>query len=95
MAPYVGRDCGLEIKYIKGPENYAADTLSGLPLINSDVTESDIKREQLAEIYGVDQLDCDTFPLIYRTINKYQREDKNLVEEVKRANYIPYRQTDT
>ena len=33
-----------EIKYIKGPDNYAADALSRLPLINSDIRESDITR---------------------------------------------------
>ena len=37
-----------EIKYVKGPDNDAADALSRLPLFNSEVTESDITREQLA-----------------------------------------------
>ena len=33
------------IEYIKGPDNNEADTLRRFPLFNSDVTESDIKRE--------------------------------------------------
>ena len=76
-----------EIKYIKGPDDDAADALSRLPLIKSDVTESDVTREQLAESYCVDQLDGDTFPLTYRMINKYQRKDKEMVEKLKCANY--------
>ena len=76
-----------KIKYIKGPDNDAAEALSRIPLIDYEVTERDITREQLAEIYSVDQLDGDTFPLIYRTINKYQRKDKNMVEKLKCANY--------
>ena len=44
-----------EIKYIKGTDNEAAENLSKTPLINYDLTESDITRYQLVEIYGVDQ----------------------------------------
>ena len=36
---------------------------------------------------GVDQLYGNTFPLIYLTINKYQRKDNELVEKLKYANY--------
>ena len=71
---------GPEIKYIKGPNNDAEDALSRLPLINSDVTESDVTREQLVESYGVDQLYGNTFPLTHRTINKDQRKEKNLIK---------------
>ena len=70
-----------EIKYIKGPDNDTSDAVSRMPLLNYDVTESNITREQLAEIYGVDQLDGDTFPLTYQMKNKYQRKDKNLVKK--------------
>ena len=41
---------GPEIKYTKGTDNDAVDALSRLPSINSDITESNITREQLAEI---------------------------------------------
>ena len=65
-----------EIKYIKETDKNAADALSRLLLINSDVTVRNITREQLAESYGVDQLYGNTFPLTYQTINKYQLKDK-------------------
>ena len=78
---------GTEIKYIKGPDNNAADALISLPLINSDVEESKITREQLDESYGAEKLDGDTFSLTYRAIHKYQRKDKNLVEILKCANF--------
>ena len=63
------------------------DALSRLPLINSYIAESGVTREQLAGIYGVDKLDDDTFPLIYRAINKYQRKDKEMFEKLKCANH--------
>ena len=52
-----------EIKYIKGPDNGAADAFSRLPLIYYDITKSDITREQLVESYGADQLYGNTLPL--------------------------------
>ena len=76
-----------EIKYIKGPDNDAVVALSRLPLINFYVTEINVTREQLAERYSVDQLDGNMFPLTYRTIHKYQRKYKELVEKLKCANY--------
>ena len=63
-------------KYIKGTDNYSADALSRLPLINYEVTESNVIRVRLAEIYVVDQLYGDTFPRIYLTIKKYQSKEK-------------------
>ena len=33
------------IKQIKGPDNYAADALGRIPLIESDVTEREIRGE--------------------------------------------------
>ena len=54
---------GPEIKYITGPDNDAADALSRLSLIKSDITERDIKRGSLSESYSVNKLYIDTFPL--------------------------------
>ena len=71
---------------MKGRDNCTADALSRLPLINSDVTESNITREHLAESYCVNKLDKDTFPITYQTIEKNQRKEKNLVEKIKSAN---------
>ena len=83
------KEFGPEIKYIKGFDNDTSGAQSRLMFINSDITESDIASEQLVKSYGVEQLDGDTFPLIHRTINKYQRKDKELVEKSKCANYHP------
>ena len=71
-----------EIKYIKGTDNDTAEDLDRLLLINSDVTDCNITWEQLAESYGVDQLDGNTFPLTHQTINKYQRKYKELVPKI-------------
>ena len=78
---------GPEIKYIKGPDNDAADALIRLQLIDSDATESDITRENLAERYCVEKLDSNAFSLTYQTIDKYQRKDKELTDKIKVANY--------
>ena len=64
------------IKYIKGTDNYSADAFIRLLLINSDVTEGKITRENLGDIYCVDKLDDDTFPLTYQMIDKHQRKEK-------------------
>ena len=56
-------ESGPEIKYIKGPDIYATGTLIIPLLIKSDVTESNITREKIAETYFVDQLDDDKFPI--------------------------------
>ena len=63
---------GPTIKYIRGPDNDTVDALSRLPLINSLVTESEIKREDLSESYCVKKMDGNTFQLIYQKIDKYQ-----------------------
>ena len=53
------------IKYIKVYNNESLNTLSRLPLINSDITEGKVTSKYLAQIYFVDKLDGDTFPLTY------------------------------
>ena len=45
-----------DIKYNKEPENNASDALGRLQLTNSDVIESNITREHLAEIYCVNKI---------------------------------------
>ena len=73
------------IKYIKGPDNYATDSLSMLPLINSDIIEWKIIKEKLDDSYCVDKYDDNTFPLTYLMINKYQCKYKELVTKQKHA----------
>ena len=61
--------------------------MSRLRLVNYDVEESNITRQQLSERYFVNILDSNTFPQTYLRIYKYQRKEKNQVEKLKRANY--------
>ena len=57
------------------------------PLVKYDNKEdSSIIKEYLAESYCVNKYDGDTFPQIYRMIDKYQRKDKELVAK-KTRNY--------
>ena len=75
------------IKYIKFPDNDAADALSSLPLVNSDVKYIKISMGYLAESYWVDKLDGDTFSLTYQIIDKYQSKYNKLVDKIKHSNY--------
>ena len=77
----------LIIKYIKGPDNDSVDALNTIPLIKSDVTESKIKMETLADSYCVDKLDISTLPLTYQIIWRYQQKEKWLVAKPKQENY--------
>ena len=70
-------ECRPIIKYIKGTDNYAGDALIRILLIKSDVTEGKITRENLGDIYCVDKLDDNTFPLTYQMIEKHQRKKNN------------------
>ena len=54
---------GPTIKDTKVPDNYVVNSLIRLTIIHYDVTESEITRETLAEIYYFDKLDGDTSPL--------------------------------
>ena len=65
---------GPEIKYIKAPDNDAADPLIALPLINYATEEIEIIQEHLAESYCVKKLDSGTLPSTYQMIDKYQRK---------------------
>ena len=47
----------------KGPDNDAADALIRTLLMDSDITERNITREYLSEIYGVNKLDGNKLPL--------------------------------
>ena len=70
------KEYGPDIKYIKGPDNDAANTLIRMVLITTEVTESDITREHLPDSYCVEKLDSEKLPLTYRMIDKYQLKDK-------------------
>ena len=48
-----------------------------IPLIDSAATESNIRREILAESYGVNKLDGDMFPRTYIMTYKINGDTKN------------------
>ena len=75
----------LTITYTKWCGNEEADDLRRLQLISSEITERNIEREILSEIYCVDKLDGNIFLLTYQMINKYQGKDKELVDKLKCA----------
>ena len=62
------------------------DALIMIPLINSDITESNITRETLYGSYFVNKFYGNMFPLTYLIIDIYQRKYKELVANLKRAN---------
>ena len=51
------------------------------------MTENNNTRETLDEIYCVDKLDGDMFPLTNQTIDKYQWKYKELLDKLQHANY--------
>ena len=75
------------IEYIKGYANDSYDAFIRIRLINYDMTENNNTRETLDEIYCVDKLDGDMFPLTNQTIDKYQWKYKELLDKLKHANY--------
>ena len=56
-------------------------------LINSHVIKINITRVTLDEIYCVHKLYGDTFPLTCLMVDKYQRTEKELLDQLKCANY--------
>ena len=67
-----------KIIYIKGTDTDTADDLSRISLINSDIKESKIPREHLAERYCADELYSNTFTLKYKKMYKYQHKDNDM-----------------
>ena len=78
---------GSKIIYVKGSETDIADALSRLPKTEGNITDGNITREALAELYGVDKLDDDIFPLKYKIIDKFQQKDPKVMDNLKRAIY--------
>ena len=68
---------GLDIEYILGKKNIAADALSCLLNNgNQDTThESTYTAETMSELYDIEEPPEGTFPLSFKIIDRYQRED--------------------
>ena len=63
------------------------ENLIRLLLIKSDITEREITKENLSEIYCIDKVDGVTFPLTYLIIDKYQHKDKEMLDKLRREKY--------
>ena len=76
---------GPELIYVKGENNIVADALSRLPTIQNISTDAEaqtMEMHEMAELFGQDDLDLpeSAFPLTYKLITKYQKEDKELLK---------------
>ena len=70
----------IELIYVKGSHNEAADALSRLPRIKAgEETTEESAAIDIEESFNVDALPIDAFPIRYDIINKTQQQDKNLV----------------
>ena len=69
--------------YIKGPDNVVADSLSRLNKIENTINEKEIHSQEMAELYHVDKLPENIHPTNFKLIEKYQRNDKELMKTVK------------
>ena len=74
-----------EIRYIKGEHNIVADSLSRLPR-TSDIAECNTIYEY-SELFQVNELSADDYPVSYSIIDKYQRKDKHLLKLLKSGKY--------
>ena len=79
---------GIELIYLKGTHNVAADALSRLPRKNSDEESNAI---ELEEFLNIDALPIDAFPLRYDVIHKVQQKDKTLVRRIDESNDLTLR----
>ena len=73
---------GPTIKYIKGPKNIVANSLSSLDLVSLPSNLQD-----MADCYGLDKddLPSDVFPITYQLINHAQNKDKTLLATIKQG----------
>mgnify|MGYP002063500018 FL=1 len=74
-----------EICYIKGEHNIVADSLSRLPR-TSDIAECNTIYEY-CDLFQVNELSEDDYPVSYSIIDKYQRKDKHLLKLLKSGKY--------
>jgi hypothetical protein len=76
-------DFGPTMKYIKGPKNIVANTLSHLEMI------SDMESLDMADCYGLDSDDLpdNAFPISYTLIDWEQKKDKTLLKRAQTHSY--------
>jgi transposase InsO family protein len=72
----------LDIRYIKGPDNIVADSLSRLPTTNNPEKPYIMpSREELADSFAQDTEDNWSFPISITLIKSFQQRDKALVKK--------------
>ena len=74
---------GPTLTYLKGERNVVADIMSRLPTMELErPDEQDLNTFELAKNYGLDKnLLNVTMPVNYKTLNKYQKLDKELLKK--------------
>ena len=73
-----------ELVYIQGSKNVAADALSRLEL-TTDAEPIKADAQSLAEHFALEEEDI-LHPTNYKTIMRYQQQDKNLIKIAKQNN---------
>ena len=58
-----------------------------MPLSECFSDEEQQSPEYLAENFGAEELDSDTFPLTYKLFDDHQRKDAAILQKLKRAQY--------
>ena len=72
----------LDIRYIKGPDNIVADSLSQLPTTNNPEKPYIMpSREELADSFAQDTEDNWSFPISITLIKSFQQRDKAFVKK--------------
>ena len=68
---------GLDIQYIPGVKTISVDALSQLPNNGNqeNTHESTYTTETMPELYDIEELPGDMFPLSFKLVYRYQRED--------------------
>ena len=57
---------GPDLIWLKGTKNQAADVLSWLPYVENDTKENEYSLLELAELYSVEDIQDEAFPLMYK-----------------------------
>ena len=71
---------GIEIIYIKGSHNVAADALSRLPRDDPDDGSNESSMIEFLETYNLTELPADAFPITYKTIEEEQNKSRPLLK---------------
>ena len=68
---------GPEFRYIEGPKNVVANALSRLDMQDCPLPQTPL---ELAEFYGLDEVNTSAFPIRYSALERAQSRDKSLLK---------------